>query len=151
MAGEMPGMTLKPIGTVRSPVKQPPGPNYDWQSVISEIEIDSSLTEALDGLEGFSHIIVLWWMHRTTSEKAPMKVHPKRKKELPLVGVFASRSPHRPNSLGLATVKLLERQGNVLRVKGLDAIDGSPVIDIKPHIPGSDSPPDARVPEWIPK
>ena len=121
-----------------------------WKEVISEIVIDASLTEALDNLEEFSHIIVLYWMHQATG-KVPMKVHPKGKKEAPLVGLFASRSPNRPNSIGKTTVSLLERRSNILKVKGLDAINDTPVLDIKPYIPGDDSVSGAKVPEWLKK
>jgi len=71
------------------------------------------------------------------------------KPELPLVGRFATRSPSRPNPVGQATVKLLERHDNILKVKGLDAIDGTPVIDIKPYLPGYDSADGAKVPLWM--
>ena len=148
MTGESPGMNLKAIGIVRNEVKQPV--RQDWEKVVSDIVVDSSLTEALDGLEDFSHIIVIYWMHRrTTTGQLPTKIHPRGRQELPLVGLFATRSPDRPNPVGIATVRLLQRQGNILRVEGLDAIDGTPVIDIKPHIPGYDSVADAKVPPWI--
>jgi len=138
------------IGYIRNAVKEPQ--KKDWQSVTSEIIINEDLTEALSGLDEFSHIIVIYWMHRTLpSERSIMKVHPRRDPNLPLIGVFATRSPARPNPFGVATVKLLERRDNVLKVTGLDAIDGTPVLDIKPHIPGSDSPATARVPEWLNK
>jgi len=71
------------------------------------------------------------------------------RKENSLVGVFASRSPNRPNRIGKTTVRLLESRGNILRVKGLDALDGAPVIDIKPYMPGYDSVENAEVPDWI--
>jgi len=147
MVAEMSGMTLKAIGVVRNGIKQ--RPEQGWEEVVSEVVIDSSLTEALDGLEQFSHLIVLYWMHQAPAGQPPVKVHPMGKAELPLVGLFATRSPHRPNSVGKSTVKLLERQGNILRVEGLDAIDGTPVIDIKPYIPGYDSTTDAEVPQWV--
>jgi len=146
MASELPNMTLKAIGIVRNKVRQPQKSEYDWQGIISEIVVDSSLSEALDSLDEFSHIIVLYWMHQAAGTQPPAKVHPRGKQERPLVGLFASRSPHRPNPIGKATVRLLERRGNILKVKGLDAIDGTPVIDIKPYIPGYDSVADARVP-----
>ena len=149
MASDVPSMTLKAIGIVRNDIKQAPGPGYDWWGVVSEIVVDSSLTEALDGLDEFSHIIVLCWLHQARRDQLSAKVHPKGKPELPLVGFFATRSPNRPNPIGKATVRLLECQGNMLRVEGLDAIDGTPVIDIKPYIPGYDSATDARVPPWI--
>ena len=148
MASQLPGMTLKAIGIVRNEVKQPV--RHGWRGIVSEIVVDSSLTEALDGLDEFSHIIVFYWMHQLPAGKLlPLKVHPMGKPELPLVGRFATRSPSRPNPVGQATVRLLERRGNILKVKGLDAIDGTPVIDIKPYLPGYDSVTDAKAPPWM--
>lgn len=147
MAGELPSMTLEAIGIVRSEIKQPL--RQDYKEIVSDIVIDSSLTEALDNLDDFSHIIVLYWMHRATNKQVRTKVHPMARQELPLLGLFSTRSPNRPNPVGKATVRLLQRRGNVLRVKGLDAIDGTPVIDIKPYIPAYDSVANAKVPSWI--
>ncbi len=149
MANELPPMTIKAIGIVRSDIKQPPGPGHDWKTVVSDIVVDSSLTEALDKLDEFSHIIVLYWMHQVTANQVPTKIHPQGRQELPLVGLFATRSPHRPNPIGKTTVRLLQRQGNILKVEGLDATDGTPVIDIKPYIPGLDAATKAKVPPWI--
>jgi len=146
MADELPTMTLKAIGVIRNDIKDRlPGGCDWWADVVSEIVIDGSLTEALDGLEKFSHIIVLYWMHQIVTNEIPLKVHPRGRQEFPLTGLFATRTPNRPNRIGKATVSLLGRQGNILRVKGLDALDGSPVIDIKPYIPGYDSPVDSKV------
>ena len=143
-------MTLKAIGIVRNEVKErPPAEGDWWAETVSEIVIDPGLTEALDGLEDFSHIIVLYWMHLIVSPEVPLKIHPRGRIELPLTGLFAARTPNRPNRIGKATVRLLNRQGNILMVKGLDALDGSPVIDIKPYLPGYDSAADAAVPRWI--
>ncbi|MEN8614910.1 tRNA (N6-threonylcarbamoyladenosine(37)-N6)-methyltransferase TrmO [Dehalogenimonas sp. THU2] len=143
-------MELRPIGRIKSPVTEKPADGFDWREVVAEIEIDPALAEGLDGLTDFSHIMVYWWMHRATDKaKMALKVFPRGRKDLPPVGVFASRSPYRPNSLGRATVRLLERRDNVLVVQGLDAIDGTPVLDIKPFIPGYDSPEGgATAPEW---
>ena len=150
MADELPPMNLKAIGIVRNEVKEkPPNVRDWWAEVVSEIVVDDSLTEALNGLEEFSHIIVLYWMHRLTGSEVPLKVHPRGNQELPLLGLFAVRTPNRPNRIGKATVRLLQRRGNILKVKGLDALDGSPVIDIKPYIPGYDSVTDGEVPQWI--
>ena len=152
MVNELPAMTLKTIGFVRNEIKEvPPLATHDWEKVISEIVVDSSLTEALDGLEEFSHIVVLYWMHRATSQRVPLKIHPRGKPDLPLVGLFATRTPNRPNRIGQTTVSLLQRQGNTLKVKGLDALDGTPVIDIKPYIPEHDSIVNSKVPPWITK
>jgi len=148
MIGNLPPMTLKAIGTIRSKLKKPH--QQECSQVVSEIVVDSNLTEALDNLDEFSHIIVLYFMHQVDpNREVPMKVHPKGRQEATPVGVFASRSPNRPNPIGITTVRLLKRQGNVLKVEGLDAIDGSPVIDLKPYIPGYDSVADGRVPPWV--
>jgi tRNA-Thr(GGU) m(6)t(6)A37 methyltransferase TsaA len=148
MTGETPGLTLKAIGTVRSEIKKPTKRKY--QDIVSEIVVDRSLTEALDNLDEFSHIIVIYWIHQSR-RLAPKKVHPMGNPEHALMGVFATRSPDRPNPIGKSTVQLLQRQENILTVKGLDAIDGTPVIDIKPYIPGYDSADNARVPSWVDK
>jgi tRNA-Thr(GGU) m(6)t(6)A37 methyltransferase TsaA len=147
MANQLPDMNLKAIGIVRNEIGQPI--RHGWGEVISDIEVNDDLTEALDGLDEFSHLIVLYWMHQLTSgRELPLKVHPMGKPELPLTGRLATRSPSRPNPVGQATVRLLERRGNILRVKGLDATDGTPVIDIKPYLPRYDSAPDAKAPKW---
>ena len=144
-------MILKAIGTVSNDVTQAPGADYNWQEVVSRIAVDSSLTEALDGLEEFSHITILYWMHQVkATAELPTRIHPMGKPELPLTGLFATRSPYRPNPIGQTTVRLLKRQGNILTVAGLDAINGTPVIDIKPYLPGYDSSINAAVPSWIP-
>jgi tRNA-Thr(GGU) m(6)t(6)A37 methyltransferase TsaA len=143
-------INLTPIGFVKNAVTEPQG--EDWQTIISEIIVNEDMNEALSGIDEFSHIIVIYWMHKTpASQRSIKKVHPKRNLNLPLVGVFATRSPARPNPIGIATVKLLECRDNILKVIGLDAIDGTPVLDIKPHIPGSDSPTPARIPGWLTK
>jgi len=149
MNKESPSITLKAIGFVRNRLKELPNRDFDYKKVVSEIVIDSSLTEALDRLNEFSHIIVLYWMHKAVTSQLRTKVHVRGKQELPLVGLFATRSPHRPNPIGMTTVRLLERRGNILQVEGLDAVDGTPVVDIKPYIPRGDSPTDVRVPQWI--
>lgn len=133
---------------MRNAVQKPPKPPYDWDKIVSRIEIEPGLAEALDNLDEFSHIIVLYWMDRLANESLPMKVHPRRDPKHPLIGLFASRAPHRPNPIGKTTARLLRREKNVLTVSGLDAINGTPVIDIKPYMPGYDSPNDARTPPW---
>ena len=150
MVSELPGITLKAIGVVRNEVRQAPGAGYKWENVVSAIELDSNLNQALDNLDEFSHIIAIYWMHQSRVP-APQKVHPKGNPEIPLKGVFATRSPNRPNPIGKATVRLLKREGHTLKVRGLDAIDGTPVIDIKPYLPGYDSVQDAKAPSWADK
>ena len=147
MDSELPNISLKPIGIVRNDIKQPQ--TQGWEEVVSHIVVDTSLSEALDNLDEFSHIIVLYWIHQLPPGEPPTKVHPRGNREIPLKGALATRSPNRPNPVGKATVKLLQRRGNTLMVEGLDAIDGTPVIDIKPYIPEYDSAANARVPQWI--
>ncbi|MCJ7655612.1 MAG: tRNA (N6-threonylcarbamoyladenosine(37)-N6)-methyltransferase TrmO, partial [Dehalococcoidia bacterium] len=124
----------------------------DCLTVTSEIIIKEDLKEALSRIDEFSHIIVIYWMHKLPpSQRSTIKVHPKGNHTLPLVGVFASRSPARPNPIGITTVKLLQRRDNVLKVTGLDAIDGTPVLDIKPYIPDDNSSTEAKTPGWLTK
>jgi len=148
MEDELPEIRLKAIGAVHNAIKDRDRRNSE--NIISEIVLDPALTEGLEGLEDFSHLIVIYFMHRSR-KPFPLKVHPRYRTLPEPVGVFASRSPDRPNPLGKATVRLLERRENVLKVRGLDAMDGTPVIDIKPYIPGLDSADDATVPLWITK
>jgi len=150
MMNELPSASLKAIGIIRNEVKHPV--KQGWEKVVSDIVVDSNLAEALDGLEEFSHIIVVYWMHRvSTTGRLPTKVHPRGRQELPVVGLFATRSPQRPNPVGVTTVRLLEHRDNILRVEGLDAIDGTPVIDIKPYLPQYDSVACAKAASWTTK
>lgn len=142
-------LVLKPIATVKNDAKEIG--RHDWEQVVSELIVRPDLEDALDGLKEFSHIVVIFWMHLSPpGENAPHKTHPQKRADLPLVGVLATRSPVRPNPLGITVVKLLEKRGNVLKVIGLDAIDGTPVVDIKPYLPG-DSVTQIEVPDWIHK
>jgi tRNA-Thr(GGU) m(6)t(6)A37 methyltransferase TsaA len=148
MTMELPEIKLRAIGTVKSEIKK--RGRDDVRDVVAEMVINPDLTEALDDLEDFSHIIVIYYIHKSR-QPFPMKVRP-RHGTVPIpVGVFASRSPDRPNPIGKTTVELLERRGNILKVRGLDAIDGTPIIDIKPYIPGIDAVKGARVPRWMAK
>ena len=143
-------MLLRSIGTVRSEIEEPSlvaGPRdlereekgrerQDRRGAVSEIVINSSLAEALEGIEEFSHLVVLYWAHRVPPDaRSFTRVHPMGRKDRPLVGVFATCSPARPNPICVTVARLLERKANVLRVESLDAINGTPVIDIKPYNP----------------
>ena len=100
-------ITITPIGVVKNSITKP-GLN-NWKEIVSEIEIDRSYEQALDQLDDFSHIIVLFWMnHAPAKKRALVKIHPRGRQDLPLVGVFATRSPMRPNPIGITTVKLLK-------------------------------------------
>ncbi len=138
-------IVFRPIGIVRSASREPE--NRDWDKTVSEIHIDPKWIKGLKGLEDFSHIIILF--HLSRAEGVNLLVHPKRRMDLPLVGMFATRSPHRPNPIAMTICRLIKRRGTHLTVKGLDAIDGTPVIDIKPYIPDNDLVKRARVAKWI--
>lgn len=124
----MDAIEIRPIGYVRNEAEEKTG----FDEMVSEIEILPELEAGLYRIEELEEIFVIF--HFDRKQGYTMKVHPWHDESLPLVGVFASRSPGRPNFLGLTRVKLLERRGNVLVVKGLDALNGTPVIDIKPAI-----------------
>jgi len=140
---------LEPIGYVHSHVKVTPKPEYDWSDVVSEIELAQSWQAGLDGLEQYSHVIVLYWAHKATDKtKMALRVHYRGEATLPRVGLFASRSPYRPNPLCMKVARLLSVKGSILQVQNLDALDGTPVVDIKPFILTNDAPTDVRVPDW---
>jgi len=165
---EMQSYSIKPVGVVRSVYREASLVLEDQdlrlneevltrtktgKESVAELVIEKEYEPCLDGIEGFSHIVVLYWAHKTDTQKAKMakKVHPAGKKEYPPVGIFATRSPARPNPICSTTVKLLGRKQNVLKVKGLDALDGSPIIDIKFHHPSYDAPPNVEWPDWMNK
>ncbi|RLI10600.1 tRNA (N6-threonylcarbamoyladenosine(37)-N6)-methyltransferase TrmO [Candidatus Bathyarchaeota archaeon] len=114
------------------------------------IRIYPEFCPGLLGVEDYSHLIVLYWLHLRDDEKnrGTLRVIPRRHEGAPLTGVFACRSPSRPNPIGLTVVELEAVEGCRLTVGGLDALEGSPIIDIKPYSPRGDSVPDARAPEW---
>jgi tRNA (adenine37-N6)-methyltransferase len=147
MNNSQPNIILRPIGFVRNGIQEFKG--HDWKDVISEIVIQPELNDALDNLDEFSHIIIIFWTQGVIKKATPNKIRMQHNPGKPLVGLFATRSPDRPNSICMTTVNLLERRENVLKVKGLDAFDSTVIIDIKPFIPGYDSAEEAKVPGWI--
>jgi len=139
-------MTLEPIGVVNNEFERKPVGG--WQEVVSQVVIDDRWTPALEGLEGFSHIIVLFWLNRVR-EGVLLHVHPQGRQDMPAVGLFATRTPMRPNPIGLRVVRLVSKEANVLNVRGLDAFNGSPVLDIKPYLPQGDCVTLTRIPAWL--
>ncbi len=143
-------IVFEPIGRVENGLTRE---NHGgWEEKDSVIALDSGLAEALLGLDGFSHLIVLYDLDQVRDRFAgsplPQKVHPRGRKDMPLIGLFASRTPARPNPLAMTVVRLLKIEGARLTVRGLDAIDGSPVLDIKPYLPANDCVKDPVIPEW---
>ena len=117
----------------------------------AEVRIFPEFCDALDGIDDFSHVIILYWIHLRDNEKerSILQVVPRGRSNGVKVGVFACRSPSRPNPIGLCVVKLIKVEDCVLTVKGLDAFEGSPIVDVKPYIQRRDAVPKAYTPEWL--
>jgi tRNA-Thr(GGU) m(6)t(6)A37 methyltransferase TsaA len=117
---------------------------------ICRLMIFEQWTELLDGIEDFSHILVLYWAHLIDPQRRNLrKVYPMGRKDMPLTGIFATCSPARPNPVLVSAVPLLERKDNTLKVKGFEAVDGSPIIDVKPYIKPYYSAENSTVPQWM--
>jgi tRNA-Thr(GGU) m(6)t(6)A37 methyltransferase TsaA len=141
-------VSLRPIAVVRNNVFEPMPEG--WEGVRSDLIFREELMVALDGIEAYSHLIVVFVCHQVPDEeRAALHIHPRGDPRLPEQGVLATRSQRRPNAVGVTVVPLLRRRRNILRVLGLDAIDGTPVLDIKPYLPRYDSVPEAGVPDWV--
>ena len=122
---------LKPIATVKNS-RAVPTDDY-WGDVISEIELANYIpTEAFNNISEFSHLEIIYFFDRVDSKKIVLSGHPRENLNYPLVGIFGQRKKDRPNTIGLCTVELIEHHGRTIKVKYLDAIDGTPVLDIKP-------------------
>jgi len=161
-------ITLTPIGIVRNDLaapqlvadgdglKQNTGPGaalkkfHDAADARSLIVIREDLVDLLDGIEDYSHIVVLYWGHGITEEARSLRrVHPVGRTDYPLKGIFSTCSPARPNPVLMTVVRLWEKDGTTLTVSGLDAIDKSPVLDLKPYV-GEQFPQNGTfVPEWM--
>uniref|UniRef100_A9A736 TsaA-like domain-containing protein n=1 Tax=Methanococcus maripaludis (strain C6 / ATCC BAA-1332) TaxID=444158 RepID=A9A736_METM6 len=161
---------LRPIGVVRNTIKQPfliasesgltmrEGlvPTIEevrkTDETISEVVLNRDLADLLEGIDEYSHIKILYWAHGVPREgRALKKVHPMGNPDYPLVGLFSTCSPARPNPILTTIVRLIGRDGTTLHVTGLDAIDGSPVLDIKPHVREFHPADDLRIPDWMEK
>lgn len=122
----------------------------NWANVVSEIHLSERFVKGLDGLEAFSHVMVVFFMHQAVFDAATDLVRrPRGREDMPLIGIFAQRARHRPNHIGITMVPILEVKAGVLTVKGLDAIDGSPVLDLKPCFPAWDELRNAVAPKWV--
>ena len=122
--------SLHPIGVVRK----------------NSIRIHKRWIKALRGIEGFSHLIVVFWLH--SARRAKLLIHPKGNKSIPKMGYFATRTPRRHNPIGVSVVRLINRAGGQLFVEGLDAWPGTPVLDVKPYTP-RDAVKNFKIPSWV--
>lgn len=118
------------------------------------LRILDEYADALTGLEDFSHVVVLWWFHHndTPEDRDILQVHPRTDPDNPLTGVFACRSPYRPNLIALDVCKMIAIRGTTVDVEDIYAWDGTPILDLKPYIPNIDDPAEAaevRLPDWL--
>ncbi|UII55473.1 tRNA (N6-threonylcarbamoyladenosine(37)-N6)-methyltransferase TrmO [Cytobacillus spongiae] len=128
-------ISMSPIGVVRSTRKLKQ--DDEWGREKASIELDSSVftEEALYGLDAFSHVIVIFYMHEVNQERIEVGArHPRNNLNWPKVGIFSQRGKNRPNQIGITICPIEQRDGLILKVKNLDAIDGTPVLDIKPYM-----------------
>ncbi len=138
---------LQPIGFSKNQERQHFG---GWGEVITDLILDEEYAGALKGLEEYSHLIIVYWMHEVKT--CDIRHVPQGKVgEVPEVGIFACRCPQRPNPIGVSAVKLVGISGNVVKVKGLDVVDKTPILDLKPYTPQYDSVESAIVPDWVNK
>ena len=141
---------VQPIGYVRRPGVPDPDPEayYDpWQE--TALEILPRWAAALDGIEEYSHLLVITWLDRARRARKARAQVPERREGLPAVGLFATRTPRRPNPIGVSAPRLLRRDGATLWVRGIDAWPGTPILDIKGYTPRDDLRPEATVPGWL--
>ena len=127
----------KPVGIIHSPFKEPKGTPIQptgAKNIEGEVEIFFEYVDGLKDLDGFSHIILIYHFH--LSQKAPLLVKPYM--DVQRHGVFATRSPSRPNSIGMSIVRLIRVKENILFVRDIDIVDGTPLLDIKPYVPEFD-------------
>ena len=119
----------------------------------ARVEIFDDYVDGLMGLEDFSHILVFYWFDQndTPEKRQTLQVHPRKDPRNPLTGVFATHSPMRPNLIALTRCKIVAITDHIIEIEDIDAMDGSPVIDIKCYIPGSPKESEVRVPEWVKK
>lgn len=143
----MPHIEMRPIGFVRNDVKDKK--DHSWGEELSTIVLDESYRHGLTGLADFSHAIILTYLDKAAYDPDKhLQRRPQNRADMPLTGIFAQRAKDRPNPIGITAVQIVAVDGCTLTVKGLDAVDGTPVLDIKPYYPVYDRK-DATVPQWV--
>ncbi len=140
-------LVMNPVGRVRNQVTD--RKDTQWGNDVSSIILDKPFVSGLKGLEEFSHAIILFRRDQARYDRERhLQRRPQNRDDMPLVGIFAQRGKDRPNQIGITAVEILSVTEDTLTVKGLDAVDGTPVLDIKPYYPVYDKR-DATVPEWV--
>jgi tRNA-Thr(GGU) m(6)t(6)A37 methyltransferase TsaA len=141
-------ITLRPIATVKNSRTEPTDDN--WGAIIAEIELAGHVPmEAFDRISDFSHLEIIYYFDKVKSEDMVFSGRPRGNPDYPVVGIFGQRKKDRPNRIGLATVELLEHKGRIIKVKFLDAIDGTPVLDIKPVFKEFQPKTEIKQPAWV--
>lgn len=141
---------VQAIGSVSRPEAETVDPDsYYDPEVETALEILPRWTDAIDGIEEYSHLIVVLWLDRARRARQGHRLRPEGRMEMPEVGALATRTPKRPNPIGLSTPRLLGRDGGTLWVTGIDAWPGTPILDIKGYTPRDDLRLDATVPAWL--
>ena len=140
-------INMEPIGFVSNDVQGKK--DVSWGEDVSTIRLNEEYIGGLQGLNDFSHVTIIYYLDRAVFDREKhLKRHPQNREDMPLVGIFSQRGKDRPNRIGMTSVQVVEVSEDTLMVKGLDAIDGTPVLDIKPYYPVYDRK-DAKVPEWV--
>ena len=143
----MADIIMAPIGRVENTVREKK--HTAWGQDVSSIVLEEQYHTGLRGLEGFSHAVILFFLDGARYDRREHLLRrPRGREDMPLVGIFSQRCKDRPNRIGMTAVEILEVTDTTLVVRGLDAIDGTPVLDIKPYYPVYDKK-DAAVPEWV--
>ena len=140
-------IVMTPVGKVVNEVAN--RKDTSWGDDISSIVLDEHYVSGLKGLEDFSHAIILFYLDKAEYIKEKhLQRRPQNRDDMPLVGIFSQRGKDRPNKIGMTSVEIVSVTDDTLVVKGLDAVDGTPVLDIKPYYPAYDKK-EATVPEWV--
>ncbi len=136
------------IGYVENDVSEQT--DLKWGNIKSKIKLANEYVGGLTGLENFSHAIILTYLHEAKFiQEKHLERRPRNLPDMPLIGIFSQRAKDRPNPIGLTSVKIIEVLADTLLVEGLDAINGTPVLDIKPYYPQYDKVGNAIIPEWV--
>ena len=139
---------LKPIATVKNLRTEPIDDN--WETIIADIELaDHIPTQSFDSISDFFHLEIIYYFDKVNNNDIVFSGRPRGNPNYPLVGIFGQRKKDRPNKIGLATVELLEHSGRTIKVKFLDAIDGTPVLDIKPVFKEFQPTTEIKQPIWV--
>ena len=142
------GIKLKPIAFVINS-RTTPTDDY-WETIISEIELAQDIpTEAFDNISDFSHLEIIYFFDKVENKEIIYSGRPRGNPNYPMVGIFGQRKKDRPNTIGLCTVELIEHKNRKLKVKYLDAINGTPILDIKPVFNEFQAKSEIKQPDWV--